>query len=147
MTLGTIYADDIRGAVDDLQSFIRRKEMAKDIQGINLADLDDKINDSLNRLNDIADNISKMPNNIEIKDKPLDMVTMNKVTQFRTNFYKKMIDTCQDFVDMSNDLKERYKDQIDQEEINNMDNDIKFFADYHKQYQDKLKDLIGVDSQ
>ena len=75
------------------------------------------------------------------------MVTMNKVNQFRTNFYKKMIDTCQDFVNMSNDLKERYKDQINQEEINNMDNDIKFFADYHKQYQDKLKDLIGVDSQ
>ena len=52
------------------------------IQGINLADLNDKINDSLNRLNDIVDNISKLPNNIEIKDKPLDIVTVNKVNQF-----------------------------------------------------------------
>lgn len=148
INLATIYADNIRGAVDDLRSFIRRKEMFKNVQGIDIADLDKKIDSGLERLNQIADDVSILTtNNIEIKYKSSDpdLVTIDKSNKFRKAFYEKMVDHFQDSIDQFNDIKNRYKTD-DQDVVAAMDSDLEFFKRCREQYQDKLRDIVGVGS-
>ena len=148
INLAMIYADNIRGAVDDLRSFIRRKEMSKDIQGIDIADLDKKIDSGLERLNQIADDVSMLStNNIEIKYKSSDpdLVIVDKSNKFRREYYEKMVDHFQDSIDRFTDIKNQYKGD-NQDVIDAMDSDLEFFKRYHEQYQDKLKNLVGVGS-
>lgn len=148
INLATIYADNIRGAVDDLRSFIRRKEMSKDIQGIDITDLDKKIDSGLERLNQIADDVSMLSsNNIEIKYKSSDPdpTIIDKGNEFRREYYEKMVEHFQDSIDQFTDIKNRYKGD-DQDVVDIMDRDLEFFNRYREQYQNKLENLVGVGS-
>ena len=113
-----------------------------------LDDLDKKINDSLENLNSIKNDIVKTaePMIDDPDTKMLVDLAIKEANKCIANKCKEVIEICQDTLNQFADFKKCHGDQINESEKALLNEITERYTEFKNQYQNKLKDFVGVGS-